>query len=366
MTRKTWPQHLIAACSFVALAAGATSVNAQECETDADCSAGYACESYTTSCDSGELPPCPDGEDCPEPDPCTEETYSECVYQPIACTADSDCASGDICLSFTYEDCGDVAPDDGGDGREPGFDGDGSDPEPTPEPTPAPVPGEEVTCETVTEAFCAPAWAGGCEADADCGAGFTCVESVECSCSGSSGGGSVPPSPDAPTPTPDPDGQDAGSEDDFGDEDFGDEDGGSWEEDCDCAGTGAFYCEPQEIVCSADSDCPESWTCASMSGDVTCTFDAETGEETCEEGSSESYCLPPNWDAWAGVAESGDLGAPRAEAEASNSTGGVDDDALESAPRRTENEEGCTAAGGASTGALWLLGLLGLARRRRD
>lgn len=356
MNLTTAPRHLIAACAFVALGAGAATASAQSCETDADCADGFACESYATlDCDEGELPPCPDGEDCPEPEPCEEVEFRECVYQPVACGSDSDCASGDICLSFTYEACPDDAPSEG-DGREPDFDGEDRDPQPMP------MPDDGADCETVTEAFCAPAWAGGCAVDADCGAGFSCVEIEECSCA-SSGGGDVPPTPGVPTP--DPDGQDAGSDDDFGDDDFGDDEDPSWEEDCACTGIGEFYCEPQEIACAADADCPESWSCESFGSEVTCTFDAETGEEFCEEATESSYCFPPNWAAWAGVGSSSDdLGAPRTTSEEA-AAGGAADNALDEAATRAENEEGCTAAGGASTGALWLLGLLGVARRRR-
>lgn len=377
--------RLLAVLAFGAASTLSLTAHA-ECSDDSDCDDGFVCEVVgAVECTDELPPPCPPGEDCP--DPCEREEVTACVPDLVECATDADCAEGLTCVSFTYDDCDDIAigTDEPGDREEPG---DGSDPQQDgPGDTPD-VP-EEGGCEEVTEAFCAPAWVGACEVDADCGDGFACVEAEVCECSGSgssgggsAGGGDVPPEPGVPTPDPDEGGgSDAGFGDDD-DEDGGfedDEDGGFDEDvDCSCFGTGEFYCEPQEVACANDADCPSEWTCETFSASVACTFDAETGEEICEEGESESFCAPPSWDVWGGAVGGGSYdgaldpgssddgrdGEVNEEGQGGDSTaGGLDDEDGSRAP----TDEGCAAAGGAPS-AGWLLpvlGLLGLRRRRR-
>ena len=135
--------------------------HAQACETDADCAQGLVCE--VVGAIACAVPDCPPGEECPEPEPCEPEEFRECVPGP--CTSDADCGEGLKCLSVSSETCTGSAmacdPDD----------------------EECVVVEVEPVCETVTEQYCAPDWVGECEADADCGEGFTCVAAEICECS---------------------------------------------------------------------------------------------------------------------------------------------------------------------------------------
>lgn len=339
-----------------------------ECETDADCGEGWLCRHETSEMCTDTA--CPEGAECPDTEPaCETYEYSYCEYDLQECEADSDCDDGFVCLSYSYDECPPVAMPD----CAPGSD--------CPEPEP-------VECTTVSEAFCAPRYIAPCEADADCGDGFTCVEAQSCWCSGGGGtsggssGGEIPP--------------DAGAGSDPGAPDSGAGSGSSIPgeptpgddvpaDDCGCEPTGTFYCEPEVIECDADSDCPTDWTC--MSGDVSsapCTFDEATGETFCPEPvEGASYCAPPAWGVWGMGAGSADGGYAEAAADATGASRGeeggagggstnTDDSVLEivgdGAGGGSSDEGGCTASPNRSSG-FGLLGLVGLVaafRRRRS
>lgn len=388
----------VPAAAFAVIPLLASPAHAEdECATDADCPVGFACEEIAWGACPG-APPCEEGEDCPPPPPCEEGSELVCVPAPIACASDSDCPSDLECVTFTYEECwgssepgeptdpvpmpipddrdadagSDAGSDDSPDGGESddGFEGDDFE--------------DEFECETVTEAYCAPAYVGGCETDSDCGEGFDCVALEVCSCSGSGGSdapgvpGSAGGGADAGSEDPDFGGDDAGSDFDEDDAGFGDderEDDEEWEEECSCEPTGEFFCEPREVECSTDADCPDDWTCEAYGDSTETCYATPEGEVICEEDTeSSNVCIPPGWDAWAGAAGGDDdFSVPTAEGRGQDGANSDDGEALEEGgdpvpvPSVRGDSSGCTASRGAGSGfgALLVLGAL-LGRRRRN
>ncbi len=358
--------------TFALLAASfAGTAYADECATDEDCPAGFACEAWVEDC--ADAPPCTPGEECPEPEPCVDEEYAECVPAPTACESNADCSDDWECVTFTYEDCwGSDAPEpmpapdepgSGGSDDDPDGEGHGDDGDWEDEPDHG-----DWECESVTEAYCAPPYVAPCEIDSDCGEGFGCVEIEECACGGSSdssGGEGAHPRP----PREDSGGEDSGDSD--GEPD-GDDDIPGEEPDCECTGSGEFYCEPLEIDCEADSDCPDEWTCESwgVSTSVPC-YEDEDGNVICaDEGTVEEYsqCEPPGWSAWGGAGGGGSSeslagGATRPTAEENGSDDASSDIPFAAAP---VDEEGCSSSSTNPRGAglLALLAIFGLRRRR--
>ena len=347
--------------TFVALAGSAAAAHADECATDEDCPIGFACEGLAIACP--DAPPCLPGEDCEEPPPCPEDGELACVPSPTACTSDDDCSGDWTCVTFTYEECWggdstDPEPMPGGDSEEEPDEGSG-DPEPTPDED---GDSAEWGCETISESYCAPPYAGECETDADCGAGFACTEIEECACAGSGSSGSSGGSTPEPVPVPEPAPDDPGSDD----APDGEEKDGHGEEDCECTGAGSYYCELIEIDCESDSDCPDDWTCVDWGVSVSAPcWEDEDGEVICEDVEEERYrrCEPPGYGAWGGVG-GGDF--DEAARDATSAAAGEESGSIPFAPASDPGDSGCTAARGAGStaGLLALLGLLGVRRRR--
>ena len=231
---RTWTWLWIAAAGVLGLSGRAA---AQECESDADCVKGYACEVVGASgcgfaC-SSEDPDC-----APPPDFMCEETeYKACVPGP--CSSDSDCEDGMVCFEFEAYDCPVTSDIDCAPGEE------CTKPEPVP-------------CEPSTTSQCVPQYAVPCSEAADCGDGFDCVEDIEYACSGSSpsagSGGEDPGDPrPAPEPIPAPE-----------------------EVSCTEKPLGTFHCEAQEVACESDSDCPSEWTCGENWSRPVCSDGAMT------------------------------------------------------------------------------------------
>lgn len=255
-----------AALLLLGLAAPAAAL---DCESDGDCPAGFVCESFGM-----DVAPCacPEGQecDCPGPDEATE--YKACV--PSTCDADPQCNSPDlVCIEIT-EKCPDVmvsaAPDC-----------------PPGEECPAPEPPEPASdCEEETQGYCLPKWLGSCSSDGDCGPGFTCTEGEVCECSGGgSSGSSGSAGGGTPTPAPPP-----------GKSDDGDD------PNCSCSGSGEFWCQPDEVACAADNDCPVGWTCHEFSSGISTTcVETPDGEGDCGEqpdpAPPKKLCVPPYYEA---------------------------------------------------------------------
>jgi len=299
------------------------------CVEDADCPTGYVCDVVGgVGCATVACPP---DEPCPEPEPCENQVFMGCV--PAPCTDDADCGEGMVCLSVSYEicsasTCADIVCPEGAE---------------CPEPEPCDTRSE---CEQRNEAFCAPSWVAPCQADADCGEGFNCVQGEQCSCDG--GGANVPSDGGDPQEQPEP--------------------------SCTCEPSGEMYCQPQEITCAQDSDCPEGWTCAETPSTGACSYDATTGEEQCTETEPGTpMCAPPYWDSWGG--SNGDY--QDALERATGAEGEIDLDSGEppAAPQddNSDGDEGADApvlftcaSGQVSSGTAVLLGLaLGLLMRVR-
>jgi len=331
----------------------------EECSSDADCGVGMICVTDSWGdCDAG--PPCLPDEDCPRAPDC-RAGYSYCTIDASPCESDADCAGGLRCAEYTYTECW-------------GSDSSGSGSSGSDAPTPMPEPDrKEDGCAEVTEAYCVPPFMLPCDVDADCDDNYSCQTEEICGCSGGGFDSSDPSEGRDESPDRRKD------------------------DDCECFETEYAFCTPDEITCEANGDCPTDWECRDMGGDGVCWFDAESGEEGCEVSESEMYCVPGGYDDWVG----GGHGRPDFidSDEASNaggsddpSGGRADDTDGESAPPSNEDgddtntdsgsgggggansgdtsdrpeSDGCsaTSASGSWLGLGLLVGLIGLRRRR--
>jgi hypothetical protein len=230
----------------------------QECSDDEDCPTGFEC-GVVGGGDCAE-PDCAPGSDCPDEPACDDEEIFACV--PSACESDAECGENMRCFEYEAADCPDQP------ACPPG--------EPCDEPDPP-------DCTTTTTASCAPNWALPCERDADCGAGFECVERESCQCSGS-GGGVDPVTLD-------------GGKAEFPMDEMG-------ELDCSCEPSGEFYCRVLATECERDGDCPEDWICepdeASACGGGTVDLDpasldagqAGAVDDDCGDETDALVCTP--------------------------------------------------------------------------
>lgn len=238
----------------------------QECETDDDCDSDWVCQVVGGSGCADVA--CPDGAECPDPEPCEPEELRACVPPPPEpCTADADCEDGLVCVTYEYAAC---------------------------PPRDCPPDAEECMpeygeCDVVSESYCVPPYFAPCDEDEDCGDGFACVQGEMCGCSG---GGAVDPG--AP-------GEGGGE---------GGEGGDREEPECFCEPTGELYCELEEMPCSAESDCPEGFICEQLpQPTVPCSYDEETGETFCDDPTTGEevggQCVPETWMGWYGGAPAG-------------------------------------------------------------
>ena len=292
-----------------------------ECETDADCPTGMLCEEAGLMSSSVATPGCvcPEGEpdcDCDDGDPMPPsepETYYACV--PAPCETDADCDGGLVCVTQTWDECGPIGVP-GGAPMRPDCDPDDPECKPGADSGDEGMGGsegfapEEGDCETVSESYCMPPYLAPCEADEDCGEGFSCVEEESCGCedvavSSDSDSGAEMPSMEEP------------ADDDEG----GDEGEGEDEDNCSCVPTGEMICELEDLPCTDDADCAiEGWSCQIAPSLIACTIDDDTMEEICDEPeASEGQCVPPEWGGNGGeMGISGTTATGSAEESASN------------------------------------------------
>lgn len=369
----------------------AVRADAPTCSKDSDCSKGFTCQVSGISACPGS-PACAPGEVCSTPaQTCTPQTTSSC--QPGPCTTDSDCATGMVCYADTYQTCS------GSGGAALCAKGDECPPPPAPTPP---------TCTTTTgPSSCVPKYELPCTVDSDCGDHFTCVPDTVSVCSGGGsagsaggvtavGGGSgtgssssgesttvaVPPAapslPDIPADAaaPPPIAEDAGVS-------------------CTTTTSSTSSCQADTIVCTADSDCPATWTCESQSVPVSNIACAEP--VMLVDGSpvilpcivdagptpaSPQVCVPP-YSTGVNAALSGVESAPGAVSEAPSGAGAGSSNNAGVAPTvanaatagSSDKSQDGTGGGGCQMGAspagapsgvwLGLIACLGFAFRRR-
>ena len=316
----------LALCGLAARPAYAEST----CATSTDCAKGWTCE--VTGGSACASPACAPGEKCDEPSDCVPQEFKSCVPGP--CTADSDCAADMVCYTHTESNC----------------------------PPSACAPGQECptpSCAPETRSACVPRYVLPCTKAADCGAGFGCEASEECTCSGSSGSsgsgeGDSASAGGAPTPTPVP------------------------EESCTCAPSEEKHCRIPHVQCATDGECTNGWTCAVVGATADCASapPPEPGSAAgaapvpdCQPSATIKECVPPHYaeiGAVQGVTRDS-AGSPTLGAN-EGTAGGVPPKA-DSAGGDASSSAGCSVANGAPSNAagalLVALGLaLGLRRRR--
>lgn len=318
---------------------------AQECATDADCDAGFVCESFGTV-DCGFA--CPEGEACAPPPDCAPMEIKGCT--PAPCTTDADCPADMVCFAQPVWNCPPVAQADCAPGSE------------------CPAQEQPAECTETTESTCVPSYVPPCVVNTDCGPGFTCVEQESCGCSGSAGaatpsGGSSEPAPADGGASTDPAVPDASVP----------------EETCTCSPTGEFYCQLDEMPCASVSECPEGFTCEVNPNSVVCSRPTEpamsgsggaAGSEPAGVGGSfgeadggapsdavdgcgvstapEMVCLPPYWAA--GFAAGGSILEAGVASDAAGDGRGATATGAPTDPATASGEADMGAAGSSGSG----------------
>lgn len=161
-----------------------TSENEAACATNADCGEGFLCQEVSTGdCVAA---PCAEGEACPEVECEPSATSAICVpAPPPSCESNADCSGGLKCVTYTQSSCSGASPgaepgtSEGSSGSSEGSEGSSEGTETTPE-----------ECQEETVGYCLPPYLAPCEASSDCGAGFECKPAEVCGCSGGSAGSS--------------------------------------------------------------------------------------------------------------------------------------------------------------------------------
>jgi hypothetical protein len=301
--------------------------------------------------------------------------------EPKMCDADADCGGELVCVLETYECPTALDPDkapmrDCPEGEDCGEAPASEEPQEPQEP-----------CEPETVGYCVPKWLAPCEADADCGPGFNCIEEEIC---WASSGGSMGSSAGAPDRAPcDPDDEDCGGQD-SGEGFAPPPEEGEGESEAEempsegCETTGEFFCELQIIDC-ANEACPEGLVCVSApegSDTEDCAVSSD-GEMDCEESEDEEIpaqvCVPEDFEDWMGAGSGGQsLGTTVASEESSDPNDGTgsgdgagsgdgDEAASGSSSSGGSSDSGCAGGGsGAPLGTLALaLLVLGFITRRR-
>ncbi len=328
----------VAALTLFTLPASAQD-HEDECTQDADCADGFTCETVDYGyCEACPAPPPGEEEEPGRPacGECFEESVNVCSPPPPEpCTDDSDCGGEEVCVSYTFETCqsAPIAPCETG--------SDCPDPEP-------------VECDVESEAYCVPRYFAPCDADADCGGGFTCETIEICECSGS--GSTVEPGTDGEEQPVD-------------------------EPDCTCSDSGEGYCELIEKECTTDADCAGGHTCQTLGyeyddepmGGVVCAPDEECPTEPIpdEEPTPVSRCAPPGYGSYYGSAEDAAYGEVLAESTGRASSDVKSAERQEFFPEDADGEAGekasaagCSTADATPQASLFLLLLAGFLLRR--
>jgi len=367
LTKIFLPIGCLAAVLLAAPAARAQ----KACKTTADCGKGFTCMLLTVQpADNGPGVACSNANPCPvvDPTPIDAGTTITGVCVAASCTTAADCGATMICRTQNQELC-------------PG----GATPACAPNTkcdAGAPVP---TSCMTKTTSTCTYKWELPCNADAECGDGFTCAPSVSGCASGGSGSGTTTgvsssgssggsnasgaaPAPTDPTAPVPPDGT--------------------------CTTTMSFpgSCTPKITSCNTTTDCPTAWTCVEVAHATTSMTSVAPGGAAIDGGAAGApssggatppepapttkVCTPP-LGTLGGVAKDGTSGPQTPQSVDGGSNAGTGNPgASGGTPMPTSGgsaagapSSGCAIGGGAShsplpLSALALLGLL-VARRRR-
>jgi MYXO-CTERM domain-containing protein len=332
-------------CFGVALAVPlslSSPASAQVACGDTTCPKGFDCQAMPGACPAIA---CLEGSECPVCTP-TEQHY--CT--PAACATNADCGTDMVCNERDQMTCTatDAAPRVAC---------------PPDQKCEVPVT-EPPVCTTTKVKECVYRWQLPCQADADCGAGFSCKELQTCMCSGSSGAvaragsGAAVPVDVAPSGT-----------------------GGvpsTPESSCTCEPSGVKTCEMIEVACTVDADCASGWTCQDNPEGV--CWATSTGESGCTPADPPRYCVPPGWAvardaATLGVQTTVATGESGSNASTPPSAASPTPAAPAAPAATTPTAPATEAGGGCSTaptpGSAWswmVLGLgalLGLRRRQR-
>jgi hypothetical protein len=363
-----------AAVSFASVA------HAASCSTDTDCPKSYTCQTSTVAVPCPAIA-CAKDTNCPPID-CEPVTVSECV--PSSCKADSDCAAGMVCHTETTPCVGTTEPA-------------------CPPGEKCAEPGSAPACVPTTTSACVPQYTLPCTTDAACGAGFTCVQEEECwssgfaadagiavpASSGSGSSGSSSGSAGSATPPSDPGAKAPGDASTPNTTGSG------------CAPTGAMRCELVKKTCTLNSDCQTGWVCEADPEGTAISNVSCGGAAVLPDGGTAIYncpnepapppapriCVPPYYGIFGYGSAYDTSGAPEGTGtlglggsastppRTATGTGGATSTGSEHSASGTggaanKSDGGCQmGAGKASrTGAslLGLLGLIGIARRKRS
>jgi MYXO-CTERM domain-containing protein len=208
---------------------------------DETCGKGFTCETAQGACDLSCRVPA-SGEGC---EPCDAQDVQYCA--PAPCSADADCGVGMLCAEQINYDC----PTDPGTAP--------TDPDCPPDSDCAErVAADEASpsCTTTTVKICTPRWELPCTTASDCGPGFTCEETENCSSPGCSR-----------------------------------EEYGTCSTEVTCVPTGTFSCVMVQTACTSDANCEEGWTC-NDNGSGTCSSSSD-GQTSCEPANPAKLCTPP-------------------------------------------------------------------------
>ena len=343
----------------------AVNVAAQDCASGgAECAAGYRCQTESYESCGGEITCTPDGE-CTESDGgCSPFSYSYCTN--AICDEDADCPSTMACRAQTTWQCSGSGSAGAGGGGAVGGAGGGDD---GMQPADGGVADEPYDCvEVPADSLCIPRYELPCTVASDCGGGFDCVQSTGWECSGSGAAGAGSPRPPVATG-----GMTGGGTSDGGTSD-GDADGGVGYPDYEChevPGTD-YYCQLQDLPCTATAECPEGlecldqyiWTCdgsgtggaaaagaggaaaggtgGGMASPPSTDGDADAG---VDDGSSctsllQQRCMPPGWNSGPGFPPGGGSG----------DSGGSEDGGISEGPGSGSGSAGTGSSGSGGAG----------------
>jgi len=317
----------LCALPVAAAAAAASSpviAAAQDCTADADCGAGYRCQTNSYESCGGAITCSSDGGCTEAPGECETVAYSWCTN--ATCKDDADCPSSMACRAQTTWQCDGGAAGGGSGSVGAGGAAGSSLPVasagsecPLGEMCRPPDPIMSSCVEVPADSLCIPRYQLPCTQASDCGGGFDCLQAANWECSGGLGAetdAGVESGDMTTAPSSGGSGGAAGAPSGM------DADGGVAEppDECHAVPSTDFYCQLQDLPCSADDECPEGlkcqdryfWTCngsgtggagsAGMGASgapapVAVAMDADAGVSDGSDCTTQTQqrCMPPDY-----------------------------------------------------------------------